>query len=217
MNYRMYIEEYATDMPLGVPIYNENIAQEVARKFNMDITKAIKLVNVNMQRLFEKGKLERYQKGIYYRAAQTPFGKTKLNPNIVIDQMYLKEKDKIIGYTTDASFINNIGLSTQIPKYRYIATNKFKAAGYRKAEKEKIALRKPNVNITNDNYRYLQLLDVLENRTNTPIDASNPHKILLGYINKNKLDFMKLIAYAGEYYSQETLVKLAEIAKEGIR
>ena len=87
-------------------------------------------------------------------------------------KMYLTNGNDITGYETGPSLLQKIGLTTQIPKYRYIATIKY------------------NHNL------YLHLIDAIENKDKVNIDSSNSAKILDDYIIRNKIDYERLIAIA---------------------
>ena len=108
--------------------------------------------------------------------------------------------------------IQKIGLTTQIPKYRYIATNKYNHKGNRIIEDMKVVIRKPNTLVQEDNILYLQLIDAIENKDKINIDSSNPSGILNDYIVRNKLDYGKLIAIAARYYGKEIIMQISDLA-----
>jgi len=120
--------------------------------------------------------------------------------------------NEIIGYETGPSFLNKIGLTTQIPKNKYFATNLYQRNGSRVDKNLNVAIRKPSIKVTADNYKYLQLLDAIENKDNTIIDAIHPEKVIFNYIKKSNLDFMKLIVLARKYYKKEVLLQIVDIA-----
>ena len=213
--YKQYIAEYIFRLPFNIPIYTEDIAFNLAGHFNIDVGQAKTLVNVNLPRIADNYDLVRYQKGIYYRAQNTPFGKTKLNPALIIRDCYTKKGGVVTGYETGASFLNQIGLTTQIPKYKKYATNAFNQFGGRENEKLKIVIQKPRTFITEENYLYLQLLDAITNKDKVTFDVPQPEKIILDYINARKLDFIKLVGYAGKYYNKKTQLRISEIAMAG--
>ena len=211
IGYRQHIMGKIQQLPFDKPIYSETIASDLAKQFNIDMKKARSLANVNLGRLTNKC-LERYQKGIYYKAQATPFGKTRLNPAYVARDAYVCKDGEVIGYETGASFLNQIGLTTQIPKYRYNATNAFKQNGSRVVGDLNIVIRKPVAKVTKENCLYLQLLDAIENKDKAPIDAINPEAIIVGYMKNRKLEFGELIGYAKKYYRGEILLQIGEIA-----
>lgn len=210
--YGRHIADNIDGAPYGVPIYTEEVAKNLALVFHIDLNKAKGLVNVNLKRIADKSNLERYQKGIYYKTKVTPFGRTKLNPDIVANNAYIIKAGKVIGYETGPTFSNRIGLTSQIAKYKYYATNIFMQKGSRIDEDKKVIIRKPPVVVNEDNYKYLQLLDTIENKDKIPIDAINPERLILNYIATNNLDFAKLVAFARKKYKKEVLLRLGDIA-----
>ncbi len=210
--YGKYVANNIEGAPFGVPIYTEEIANNLALEYHIGIKKAKGLVNVNLKRIADNNNLERYQKGIYYKAKETPFGKTKLNPGLVANNAYVNKNGKIIGYETGPNFLNRIGLTSQMAKYKYYATNIFKQNGSRIEDDKKIIIRKPPATVTEDNCKYLQLLDAIENKDKIAIDAINPEKLILNYIANNHLDFAMLVAYARTKYKKEVLLRLGDIA-----
>ncbi len=212
IGYAQYIMDNILNVPFSVPIYTKDIALGLAKQFDIELDKAKTLVNANLKRLADNNVLEHYQKGIYYKAQETPFGKTKLNPAYITRDMYLIKNGDIIGYETGPSLYNKMGLTTQLPKYRTYATNVFKHNGSRVDEKLGVILRRPPTEVTDINYRYLQLLDAIENKEKLPADALDPDQLILEYIHRYELDFLKLAGYASRYYRREVLLRLGELA-----
>ena len=215
MRYKQYITQTLEGIPQGIPIYTTDIARKVAERFNIPLSQAKKLVNLNMPRIVDGLDIERYQKGIYFKSKKTAFGKTKLNPMLVVRDNYLVNNGKTIGYETGASFLNNIGLTTQIPKYKYYATNAVLHRGTRIDEKKQIALKKPKVEVDEENYLYLQILDAIENMEKIPTDIDDVLTVFYQYIEKKGLKLERLFNLAVNYYKKDTLVKLGEVAAVG--
>lgn len=210
--YGKFIMGNIEGVPFGVPIYTQEVAKNLALAFDIDLKKAKGLVNVNLKRIADKSDLERYQKGIYYKAKATPFGRTKLNPGLLAHNAYVKRGGKVIGYETGPSFLNRIGLASQLTKHTYFATNVFKHNGSRTDEDKKAIIRKPPETVNEGNYKYLQLLDAIENKDKVTIDALHPERIVLKYIADNELDFAKIVAFAAKSYKKEVLLQLGDIA-----
>ena len=213
--YKQYIAEYVFRLPHNVPIYTEDIAVNLAGHFNSAVGQAKSLVNVNLPRIADIYDLVRYQKGIYYKAENTPFGKTKLNPAIINRDRYLEKDGVINGYETGASFLNQMGLTTQMPKYKKYATNAFKYNGCKVNKKLLVIIQKPRAKITQDNYLYLQLLDAIANKDKVTFDVFQPEKVIFNYINDKRLDFKKLLGYAKKYYNKKIVLRISEIAATG--
>ena len=215
IGYKQYIAEHVFCLPFNIPIYTEEIAINLAGHFNIEVGHAKVLVNVNLPRIAGNFDLVRFQKGIYYRAQNTPFGKTKLNPALINRDRYIQKGGVVTGYETGASFLNQIGLTTQIPKYKKYASNACHQFGGKENKKLMVIIQKPRTHITEDNYLYLQLLDAIANKDKVTFDVPQPEKIILDYINTRKLDFIKLVGYAGKYYNKKTQHRVSEIAVAG--
>jgi len=216
IGYKQFITEYISSLPYNVPIYTKDVARKLANHFVIGLEQAKTLVNVNLPRIAETHDLVRYQKGFYFKAQNTPFGKTKLNPALINRDLYTRKDGGITGYETGASFLNQIGLTTQISKYKKYATNVFKQYGCRVNKRRMVIIQKPPALITADNYLYLQLLDAIANKDKVTFDARQPKKIILDYIHDKNLDFEKLVGYAGKYYNKKTQLRISEIVAAGI-
>jgi len=67
------------DIPYGKPLQTDIIAEAMAEEYAISVHKAKPITNVTLKRLADKGRIEHFQKGVYYRAKQTVFGKTRPN------------------------------------------------------------------------------------------------------------------------------------------
>lgn len=203
-----YIREYVGQAEMRVPILTNDIYEYVRfRKPNVQR-------NVVNEYIIRYGKenpnFMRYKKGVYYKTEDTPFGKAGIKYPELIKRAYLQDGNEIIGYETGPSFMNKIGLTTQMPNYTYLATERIKNSYVDK--KSGICLIKPVVNITNENYRYLQFLDMLENRMNVTIENENYREVLRNHMMRFDLSFEGLIGYARFYNNQNVFIKLSELA-----
>ena len=112
----------------------------------------------------------------------------------------------VYGYITGPSLANKIGLTTQLPKDEYIVTNNNRIV----SDIDNIKLSKPVVEVTKDNYKILQVLDLLLNKNNVNYDCDNPNKVIYDYIIDNNIKFEGLLYYS-KYYSKNVLFKLQEV------
>ena len=214
MTYMAYIRELITEIPVGAPIYTGKIAEKLADHFEMGAEAAAAATAVTVKRLLDGGTvpdLRCYQKGIYFRTVATPFGERGIDRERLIADKYLLP-DK--GYETGPAFLHRLGLTTQIPKERVIASN---AAGEcsRKDKKLNVTIRPPKVNVNADNKSYLQTLDALELLDKAPVDAERPYAIIANHIQKNDLRYENLLFFADRYYKKNTIIQLAHTAGEG--
>lgn len=80
-------------------------------------------INKQLGKLVENRQLIRFEKGIYYVPKNTVLGPSRLNPQKVIEKKYIAGKGGRKGYYSGACFLNQIGLSTQVPNVVEIYTN----------------------------------------------------------------------------------------------
>jgi hypothetical protein len=209
MSVMQYINEYVRNTELRVPIYTNEIYEYVKLKLP-NIEKAT--FNMSLQR-YEKCNSDflRYKKGIYYKTVHTPFGVAGIDSTELIKKTYLVNGEEIIGYESGPSYMNKIGLTTQMPNMTYIVTMRTR---YTTPDKEyEIYLIKPTIKINKDNYRYLQLLDILDNKMKVKIEADNYKEILRKQISTFGLSFERLVGYAKYYKSNKVYAGLSELAK----
>ena len=126
------------------------------------------LSNVNLRqqikKLVDTGKLKRFDKGIYFLPKKTIFKSgSQIAPESVLEYKYLRDKSKRCGYISGLMFLNQMGLTTQVPMLYEVVTNKA-TNEYRETSlaKSKVIVRRPKVTITEDNYKVLQFLDLLK-------------------------------------------------------
>lgn len=175
------------------------------------LKKAAGAVSVACKRIMD-GKiipeLRFYQKGIYYRVTITPFGETGIDKEQLIKDKYLKNDN---GYETGLIVLHRLGLTTQMPNERILASNR--AGDCARIDKKLgIVVRPPKVEINADNKQYLKILDVLEILDKAPVDAEHPYKIIGAYIERLGLEYVRLLALANNYYNRNTILQLAHVA-----
>lgn len=214
MTYGQYIEQYINQQPIAAPIYTADISQKLAEQFQMPMEKATRAAAVAVKRLMERQVipvLRFYQKGIYYRTSVTPFGEMGIDKEKLIAHKYLNP-DR--GYDTGAGLLYRMGLTTQLPNERLIATNAARDC-VRRDERLNVSICPPKTTITADNKAYLQILDAMDLMERAPIDIEKPYRVLAEHIRHGKLEFGMLLTLADQYYSQRILLHLAHTAREG--
>lgn len=214
MTYGQYIEQYINQQPIAVPIYTANISQLLAARFQLSSAKAVSATAVAVKRAMDRKlipDLRFYQKGIYYRTLVTPFGEMGIDKEKLIAHKYL---DHDQGYDTGAGLLYRMGLTTQIPNERLIATNAAQDC-VRRDEKLNISICPPRTKITAENKVYLQVLDAMEQIERAPVDADQPYRVLADHIQRKQLQYGVLLSLADQFYPQRTLLHLAHTAREG--
>ena len=76
-----------------------------------------------------------------------------------------------------------------------------------------VIIRKPKIEVNNNNYKYLQLFDLIENKDNIDIEVENPDEIIYNFITENELDFEKIIKYAMDTKSRTVINKILVLAR----
>ncbi len=147
MLYDYLRESYGTDEPIFV-------AEIHYRDHSLNY------IRQQIMRLTEMGLLQRYDTGVYF----IPSGSgSELSVDKVIDRKYLQSEGQRCGYLGGVAFANQMGLTTQTTAEIEVFTNRT-ANDFRRAKlgTSYIIVRKPKAVVTEENYRQLQLLDLLK-------------------------------------------------------
>lgn len=209
MNYMNYIEEYVKNIDFQTPIFTKNI-YEYVKKYSDNVNQL--LLNTYIKRYMEKNDFfVRYAKGIYYKTIRTPFGAAPIDLKQLYKMLFIYDGDDVIGYETGPSFMTKLGLTTQLSKKIYFTTENNRNT----IIKDYVELIKPVIDVTKSNYKYLQILDVINNKFNVYYEVENPNDIIYKYIKDNDLSFEKLLFYSRYYNNNNLVLKIADIARLG--
>jgi len=199
---------------VGAPIYTSQVAERMRASYQLDTKEAAAAAAVAIKRIMDGTiipELRCYQKGIYYRTKTTPFGEVGINREQLIADKYLLPHN---GYETGLAVMHRMGLTSQIPRQRILATNMAKDCA-RADKKLGVIIRPPKVTVTAENKAYLQLLDVLEVMDKAPVDEEHPYEIIAQHIRGQRLEYGTLLAYANNFYNKNTVMQLANTASAG--
>ncbi len=214
MNYNDILVKYIDEYPFDEPIFIEEIKEYFKNYIQDNFDNVFKNIYVYINRLVKENKLAQFVKGIYYKPLKGTFGKKTLNINKVIDKKYMHNKNDIKGYISGAYLFNKIGLTTQIPKELLIVTNECPNANDYKNKNLGVTIRRPKLQINEDNYKYLQLFDVLINKDNIKIETNNEKEIIYKFIKDNELEMEKIFEYANKINNLKPIKKLYELGGE---
>lgn len=211
--YKKNIKKFLDTLPRETVITTEMVTSYMARQTGESDNKVRKTVNVNLSRLEREGVISRITRGVYCKRIQTPFGEYIPDKDTLYIRWLVLDKDQVIGYETGLSFMNQIGLITQIPRRKSIASNNCTLPIPKGVE---IEIQKPRTAVTKENYKYLQILDVIDRMEKTPVDVPAPEKIIKKKAENAGLDQNRLILLARKYYPTKTLERTIDIIFGGL-
>lgn len=211
MNYSEYMSNIVATFPIGTLIYTENIVKTISAEIGVEAEEIKSIVNLNLKRLADDNAIERIQKGVYYKPKMTAFGKTKPPFELLINETCIVQDNKKIGYVGGETLLHDLGLTSLIPKNRVIVTNKYRAKLPQEAH---TILKKSVIKITDENVRYLQLIDAIAMLDTEYIDAENPEKIIKNWIDKFELDKITMIKLAKRHFPKRVLFTVLETILE---
>lgn len=214
MNYNNILVNYIDNCPFDEPIFIEEIKDYFKTIVKENFNNVFKNIYVYINRLVKENVLVQFIKGVYYKPTEGLFGKKVLNPNKVIEKKYIYDENGRKGYYSGAYLFNKLGLTTQVPKDIVIVTNECPNANDYNNKALGVIIRKSKLEVNEDNYKYLQLFDILMNKDNVNIEAKKSLDIIYKFIEDNNLDFEKIFAYARKMNNIKPIVKLYELEDE---
>lgn len=151
-----------------------------------------------MERFIKKGMIKRVSTGVFYKPKQSAFGELKPREDELL-KPYLFQDGKRIAYITGGSLYNRMGLTTQVSKTIKVASKVKRVTT--KIGKTQVKPVKSYVDVTNENYYLLEILDALKDFKVIPdLDKKSGIALLKNKINKlSKNDQSKIIRYALKY------------------
>lgn len=126
----------------------------------------------------------------------TVLGTSWLNPIDVIEKKYVETDNEIIGYYSGTAFLNQIGISTQVPNLIEIYTNN-ESSRVRdvKVGRQQVRLRKSRVSVTNKNAATLALLEMMNSSQARQLDKKQ-REMCEQYIRRNGIKRSDVIEYS---------------------
>ena len=216
MNYNDILVKYIDEFPYDEPIFIEEIEDYLKKYIKDNFDNVFKNIYVYINRLVKANKIVQFIKGIYYKPLKGTFGYKPLNINKVIDKKYIHDYNGQKGYFSGAYLFNKMGLTTQIPKEILIVTNECPNANDYNNKNLGVVIRKPKIEINDDNYKYLQLFDILINKDNIKIETEKEKEIIYKFIKDNSLEFEKIFEYANKINNLKPIKKLYELGGRNI-
>lgn len=166
-------------------------------------------------RAVKRGQLERKKDGIYFIRSNKEFGSGITFTDILKEKFIYSEKPTngleeffICGYYTGMTFLNNIGISEQVPALPEITTNKTSSKKRFYVSGNSVAIiRKARTEVDFTNYKILQFLDMFFFVSLEEVKKNK--ELLRKYIIDNQLQKLQFKQYIG-LYNDQTLKKIVE-------
>ena len=151
-----------------------------------------------LERMQKKGTIKKVSKGVFYKPEMTRFGALGPDYNALL-RRFLYKDNKRVGYITGGELYNQLNLTTQNYFRTKVATNRSR----KKIEKGwlKTSTVKSYVEITEENYQLLGILDAIKDIRNiADTSTAKAIKILAAKLEKfDKKDIQSLIEFALQY------------------
>lgn len=184
-----FVEKLKTKYGTDEPIFYENIAESES---GFSRARVYQLINSAL----ECGDLAKFGYDCYYIPANTPFGKSLLNPRKVIEKKYIESNGEIYGYYTGLTLLNSFGVSTQMPNVVEIFTNNEATKCRRvKINNQTVIVKRARTKIDNSNYREMMILELFNIADLNAIDNAATQKIV-DYIRANDISYKDIMKYA---------------------
>ena len=208
IRYAEYLNDFVGATTFGEPLFTDDIAFGFARKFDIDISKAKKTVNVYLKRFVDRGILTRISRGFYGKNKTSVFGLIAPDITQMLTKFFIRDRENEIGYLAGPTLLNTLGISTLIPAKRTIATNRYR---YKINPNGTIETKRPIAEVTNANAKYLQAIEAVKAMKTFPFDADEPSVVLRKAFQDMEIDVAVLLRYANEYCNERELREIIKI------
>lgn len=211
MNYNEILVKYIDECLYDEPIFIEEIKEYFKNYIKDNFDNVFKSIYVYINRLVHSNKIIQFSKGIYYK----PLNRNKLlDVNKVIDKKYIMDNNGIKGYITGAYLFNKLGLTTEVPKEMLIVTNECPNSNDYSNKNLGVIIRKPKIPVNEENYKYLQLFDLLINKDDIKVDTDKEKELIYKFIKESELEMEKIFEYANKINNLKPIKVLYELGGE---
>lgn len=164
----------------GVPIFLNKI--RIGGKSKTSIRK-------ELSRAVKSGKINRKGNGVYYFTDENKYANTVLFET-VLENKYINGNSFLpgfeyftIGYYSGQTFLNQIGISQQVPAVLEITTNNTSCKRLIVSKNRKAIIRKGRTEINRSNYKALQFFDIFTFLNDEEIEENK--ELIQKYISEN--------------------------------
>ena len=185
--------------------YNEVI---ISNKISFN-NYSVPWIKKSLSKLCDEGKIVRFEKGVYYIPTDTLLGKSKLDPKKVVVKKYINDGSGEIGYFSGMTFINMLGLSTQMTNTLEIYTNN-ESSRVREVPvgSQKVLLRRSRTEINSENAATMSFLELM-NFTDAAFYDDEKKKIVAKFIKESAITRKSISKYS-PYFPDKAMRTLIE-------
>ena len=164
---------------------------------------------IEMTKLCKKGKVVRFETGIYYIPKTNKFGTVIFNQSKIVDKKYIKDGEQVFGYYSDTELEYRLGLTKVKPNTIVIYTNGETTRMRRvMVGSQRIILRKPRTKIDKFNVSILCFLELMNGIDVETLDEYK-QKLISDYITENRITQRQITKYI-PYFPDKTCRNLIE-------
>lgn len=151
----MLIDYLINNYEKGEPIFLPDIHIEGMTEENL---------RYHLKKLTDDGLIKRFESGVYYLPKKNILGENvELSAENVAVHKYLSRRGKRVGFYSGYTLANRLGISTQVPFVEEITSNYAPAVVREiKIKNRKYIIRRPAIEITEENAYVLQFLECLK-------------------------------------------------------
>ncbi len=164
---------------------------------------------MEMTKLCKKGKVVRFETGIYYIPKTNKFGTVIFNQSKIVEKKYIKDDERVFGYYSGTELEYRLGLTKVKPNTIVIYTNGETTRMRRvMVGSQRIILRKPRTKIDKFNAPVLCFLELMNGIDVETLDEYK-RKLISDYINENRITQKQITKYI-PYFPDKTCRNLIE-------
>ena len=164
---------------------------------------------IEMTKLCKKGKVVRFETGIYYIPKTNKFGTVIFNQSKIVDKKYIKDGEQVFGYYSGTELEYRLGLTKVKPNTIVIYTNGETTRMRRvMVGSQRIILRKPRTKIDKFNASVLCFLELMNGIDTETLDEYK-RKLIADYITENRITQRQITKYI-PYFPDKTCRNLIE-------
>ena len=164
---------------------------------------------MEMTKLCKKGKVVRFETGIYYIPKTNKFGTVIFNQSKIVEKKYIKDAERVFGYYSGTELEYRLGLTKVKPNTIVIYTNGETTRMRRvMVGSQRIILRKPRTKIDKFNASVLCFLELINGIDVETLDEYK-RKLISDYIAENRITQRQITKYI-PYFPDKTCRNLIE-------